>query len=258
MIADSVTMLRRNLKHMVRYPSATGLILGMPLIFMLLFVYAFGGTLGSGLGGPAGGRTAYLDYVVPGIILLAVGTAAQMAAISVAMDMTEGIIARFRTMAISRSSVLTGHVVGSVIQIMLAVAVVVGVAVLMGYRPAADPLDWLALAALLLLVAFALTWLSVALGLVSDSVETASNLPMFLMLMPFLGSGFVPTDSMAGGLRWFAEYQPFTPVTETLRALLGGEAVGADGAVAVAWSVGIALLGYLWARRLYTHKAPAA
>jgi ABC-2 type transport system permease protein len=250
-VTDSATMLRRNLRHMQRYPSMTLLILGMPVIFLLLFVYVFGGTLGAGLGGVAGGRAVYVNYVTPGIILLTVAAAAQATAISVAMDTTEGVVARFRTMAISRASVLTGHVLGSMIQSMLGVAVVIGIAALVGFRPTASLAAWIAAVGVLAMMSFALIWLSAALGLVSKSVETASNLPMFLLLLPFLGSGFVPTDSMPAGVRWFAEYQPFTPVTETLRGLLLGTPIGNNAIIAVAWCAGISLLGYLWARRLY-------
>ncbi|MFG2058761.1 ABC transporter permease [Micromonospora sp. NPDC048930] len=250
-VTDSATMLRRNLKHALRYPSLTLMVIALPVVFLLLFVYVFGGTLGNGLGGVSGGRAEYANYVTPGILLLAMAGAAQGTAISVAMDMTEGIVARFRTMSIARASVLTGHVVGAVLQTMLGLAVVVGVAFLVGFRPDAGALDWLAAAGLLVLVAFAITWLSVALGMVTKSVESASNLPMPLMLLPFLGSGFVPTDSMPAGLRWFAEYQPFTPIMETLRGLLFNTPSGGSAVTAVAWCVGISLLGYLWARRLY-------
>ena len=216
-VTDSMTMLRRQLRHMLRYPSMTVLLVGTPVVILLLFVYVFGGTLGAGL--PASvagsGRAAYLDYVTPGILLLTMAATAQGTAISVAMDMTEGIIARFRTMPIARASVLTGHVLGSVIQAVLAVVVVLAVELALGFRPDASMVEWVAVAGLVVLVAFALAWLCVALGLVSKSVETASNTPMFLLLLPFLGSGFVPTDSMPAGLRWFAQHQPFTPITET-------------------------------------------
>ena len=249
--ADSATMLRRNLRHMIRYPSMTLLIAGTPVVLLLIFVYVFGGTLGNGLGSQAGGRAGYLSYVTPGIVLLAVASVAQSTAISVAMDTTSGIVARFRTMAISRASVLTGHVLGSMIQSMLAIAVVVGVALAIGFRSAASPLAWLAAIGVLAMTAFALTWLSVALGLVSKSVETASNLPMFLMLLPFLGSGFVPAHSMPAGLRWFAEYQPFTPLTETVRGLLLGGPVGGHAIMAAAWCAGIAVLSYFWATKLF-------
>jgi ABC-2 type transport system permease protein len=251
-VTDSATMLRRQLRHTLRYPSMTLLLVGMPIVFLLLFVYVFGGTLGAGLGGLSGGRADYVDYVTPGIILITVASAAQGTAISVAMDMTEGIIARFRTMAIARVSVLTGHVLGSMIQTMLSIAVVIGVALLVGFRPTAGPAEWIAAIGVVAMVTLALTWLSVALGMVSKSVETASNLPMPLILLPFLGSGFVPTDSMPAGVRWFAEYQPFTPVTETLRGLLMGTPMHHHSAVlAISWCAGIGLVGYLWAKHLF-------
>ena len=249
-LQDSVTMLRRQLVHMVRYPIGLFLI-GIPVIILLLFVYVFGGTMGAGIAGVSGGRTEYLAYLVPGILLIAVATGSQMTAIAVAMDMTEGIIARFRTMSISRSSVLAGHVMSSMMQTMASIAVVIVVALLIGFRPTADALDWLGAIGLLTLVSFAITWLSVGMGLVTRSVETASNLPMPLMLLPFLGSGFVPTETLPSGIRWFAEYQPFTPIMETLRALLAGAAVGQGGLVAVIWCVGIAIVGYVWSARLY-------
>jgi ABC-2 type transport system permease protein len=255
-VNDSATMLRRNLRHMLRYPSMTVMLVGMPVIFLLLFVYVFGGTLGAGLGGVSGGRGAYVNYVAPGIILLTVAAVAQGTAISVAMDMTEGIIARFRTMAISRASVLTGHVLGSMIQAMLSIAVVIGVALLTGFRPTAAPVAWMAAIGVLAMITFALTWLCVALGLAAKTVETASNSPMFLILLPFLGSGFVPTRSMPTGLRWFAEYQPFTPATETLRGVLTGTPIGNNAIITMAWSAGIALLAYLWAKRLF-NRDPA-
>ncbi len=254
-MTDSATMLRRSLRRIARYPSMTLMLVGMPIVLLLLFVYVFGGTLGAGLGAASGGRAAYVNYVAPGIILMAVAGAAQGTAISVAMDMTAGIIARFRTMDISRGAVLTGHLLGSVIQTMLSLVVVIGVAIGVGFRPNAGPVEWLATAAILTLVAVALSWLSLALGLVSKSVETASSLPMVLMLLPFLGSGFVPTDSMPTGLRWFGDYQPFTPIIETLRGLLLGTPIGNRAVIAIAWCLGIAFLSYLWARRLFDRHA---
>ena len=261
---DSATMLRRNLLHLRRYPSLTVMILGMPIVFLLLFVYVFGGTLGSGLhtGLPTGtagtaaltGRAAYANYVAPAIILLTAAAVAQGTAISVASDMTQGIIARFRTMAITRSSVLTGHVLGSLIQSVLGMVVVTGVAIGVGFRPTATALEWLAAIGLVILVALAFTWLTVALGLAAKSVETASNSPMFLILLPFLGSGFVPTSSMPLVLRWFAEYQPFTPITETLRGLLLGTGIGHQAGLAVAWCAVIAVASYLWAKSLYRRR----
>lgn len=248
---DSATMLRRNLRLTLRYPVAAAGTVGIPIVFLLLFVFVFGDTMGAGLAGLSGGREEYLDYVTPGILLIAAAGAAQGTAISVAMDMKGGIIARFRTMAIARVSVLTGHVVGSLIQTMVAMAIVIGVALLLGFAPTADLREWLAAAGLLAMIAFALIWLAVALGMVTKSVEAASNLPMPLILLPFLGSGFVPTDSMPAGMRWFAEHQPFTPMMETLRGLLMGTPIGDSGVLAVAWCVAIGLGGYLWAKRLF-------
>jgi ABC-2 type transport system permease protein len=256
-LQDSATMLRRNLRRTLRYPSSAAAAVGIPLVFLLLFVYVFGDTLGAGLPGVSGGRAEYLDYVTPGIILLAVVGAAQGVAISVAMDMTEGIIARFRTMDIARVSVLTGHVVGSMIQTLLAIVIVFVVALALGFDPNATALEWVAVLALLALVTFALIWLSVALGLVSKSVETASNLPMPLFLLPFLGSGFVPTDTMPTALRWFAEYQPFTPIMETIRGLLLGTAIGSSAVLAIAWSAAIGLGGYVWAKHLFNRDPTA-
>ena len=250
-LSDSATMLRRNLRHMQRYPSMTLMNAGLPVVLLLLFVYVFGGTLGAGLGGVSGGRQAYIADVVPGILLMTVAVGATGTAISIAMDMTEGIVARFRTMAISRTSILTGHVVGSTIQTALALAVVMVVALVIGFRPTTGPLAWVAAAGVLALTTLAITWLSVALGMSTRSVETASNLPMFLVLLLFLGSGFVPTETMPDGLRWFAENQPFTPIIETLRGLLLGTPIGNSGLIAVAWCLAISLIGFLWARRLY-------
>jgi ABC-2 type transport system permease protein len=253
-VSDSATMLRRNLKHTLRYPTIPMYVIGMPVVFLLLFVYVFGGTLGAGLGGLHGDRTAYVNYVAPGIIMLAVATMAQGTAMSVASDMTEGIIARFRTMSIARSSVLTGHVLGSLIQAVLCSAVVFGVAIAVGFRPTADPLEWLGAFGMIALISLALTWLAVVLGLAAKSVESASNTPTFLMLLPFLGSGFVPTASMPAGLRLFAEYQPFTPVTETMRGLLLGTRIGDNAIIAIGTCAGIALVCYLFARRMYDRK----
>ncbi|GAB1645727.1 ABC transporter permease [Krasilnikovia sp. MM14-A1259] len=253
-LRDSATMLRRNLKRMLRYPSMTVTLVAMPVVFLLLFVYVFGGTLGAGLGA-ADGRAAYANYVAPAIILMTITATVQGTAISIAMDMTEGIIARFRTMHIARVSVLTGHVLGSVIQAMFSVTIVIGVALLVGFRPAAGLGGWLATAGFLVVVTFALVWLAVALGQVSQSVETASNLPMPLVLLPFLSSGFVPTESMPAGLRWFAEHQPFTPIIETLRGLLMGTPIGNDGWIALGWCAAIAAGGYLWSKRLFNRES---
>jgi ABC-2 type transport system permease protein len=253
--SDSAVMFRRSLRRILRYPSMTLILVGMPLVFLLLFVYVLGGTLGAGLvpdaAGASGGRADYVAYVVPGILVLTVAAAAQGTAITVAMDMTEGIIARFKTMPISRSSVLTGHVLGSLVQSVAGVVVVLAVALLMGFRPSAGVVDWLLTLALIILISIAVIWLCVALGLVSKSVESASNLPMFLTLLPFFGSGFVPTKSMPVGLRLLAEYQPFTPMIEALRGLLAGVPDAGTVIIAIVWCLAISIGGYVWARILY-------
>jgi ABC-2 type transport system permease protein len=259
-VTDSATMLRRSLRHIARYPAMTFIIVGMPVVFLLIFVYVLGGTLGAGLGHLPGaaaaghaatGRSAYVSYVTPGIVLLTVATAATATAVAIAMDMTTGIIARFRTMAISRAAVLTGQVLGRLIQSLLSIALVFGIAVLIGFRTDASLLAWLAVAGVLAVVTLAVIWLGVALGLAAKNVEMASNLPMFLLLLPFLGSGFVPTQSMPAGLRWFAEYQPFTPVIQTVRGLLAGTPIGSSALTSLAWFAGLGLVAYLWSRKLY-------
>jgi ABC-2 type transport system permease protein len=245
---DSSTMTRRQLKRLLRYPSMTVQLVATPVILLLLFVYVFGGTLGAGIGG---GRDTYVDYVVPGILLMAGVIAATGTAVMVATDMTEGIVARFRTMRISKASVLTGHVVGSVIQQLLGMACIIGVALAIGFSPNATAIEWVAAVGLLTLFIVAVTWLSVALGLRSPTPEAASNAPMPLILLPFLGSGFVPTDSMPTVLRWFAEYQPFTPIMETVRGLLLGTPIGSSAVIATAWCAGTAVLSYLWAKNTF-------
>jgi ABC-2 type transport system permease protein len=254
-LRDSRTMLRRNIRRMQRYPALTLQVVILPVVFLLLFVFVFGGTMGAGLGGAAGGRTEYLQYLVPGILLMTLVGTATGTAISVAMDMNEGIIARFRTMAISRGAVLTGHVIGSMIQAIFCAAIVTGVALLIGFRPSAGPLEWLSVVGLVASVSLAISWLSVALGIVAKSVESASNSPLLLMLLPFLGSGFVPTETLPAGIRWFAEHQPFTPFIEAVRSLLMGTPAGNSIVVSAIWCLAIAAVGYLWARSAYDRKS---
>ena len=175
-------------------------------------------------------------------------------AISVAQDLSEGIITRFRTMNISRSAVLMGHVLGNTIQLMIATVAVLAVALLMGFRAPASLLGWLGAAGLLALISYALCWLGVAFGVYARGVESASNLPTPIMILPLLSSGFVPTGSMPSWMQWFAEHQPFTPFTETLRSLLFGTPVGSNAWLSLAWIVVIGVGGWLWARRLYERK----
>ena len=256
-ISDSVTMLSRNLLHVVRYPGLSVFTILGPVVILLLTVFVFGGTLGAGLPGvdPAGGRDAYLAYVMPGILLITIAGTASGAAITVAMDMTEGITARFRTMAISRAAVLTGHVIGNTIQAVLAVALVLGVGVLVGFRPTATPLEWLGAAGLVVLIAFAVSWIGVAMGMQAKSVETASNLPLILTILPLLGSGFVPTASMPEWLQVFAQNQPFTPFIEAIRGLLLGTPLQLSPWLALGWSVVIGVGGYIWSMLIYERRS---
>lgn len=259
-VSDAVTMLNRNLLHMVRYPGLSVFTILGPVVILLLFVFVFGGTLGAGLpgaeaAGSGSGRAAYLAYVLPGILAMTIAGTAGGTATTVSMDMTEGITARFRTMAISRAAVLAGHVLGNTIQALIAVALVLGVGVLIGFRPSAGPMEWLGVAGLLALISFAISWLGVAMGIQAKSVETASNMPLILTVLPLLGSGFVPTASMPAALKWFADYQPFTPFIETVRGLLLGTPLGWNPVLALGWCVVISAIGYAWAMAKYERKS---
>ncbi|MGW6899325.1 ABC transporter permease [Streptomyces sp. NPDC054919] len=246
-VRDSSTMLRRNLLHARRYPSLTLNLLLTPVMLLLLFVYIFGGVMSAGIGGGGAGRSAYIAYVVPGILLMTIGSTVIGAAVSVSTDMSEGIIARFRTMAIHRGSVLIGHVIGSVLQSVASVVLVGAVAVAIGFRSTdATVLEWLAAFGLLVLFALALTWIAVGMGMASPNAEAASNSAMPLILLPLISSAFTPIDAMPGWFQPIAEYQPFTPAIETLRGLLLGTEIGHNGWLAVAWCLALAALGYRW------------
>jgi ABC-2 type transport system permease protein len=245
---ESTTMLGRELKHTLRYPlMLVGSIL-VPVVFLLLFVYILGGPIGDGLGEAARGAP-YVNYLVPGILMMTVAAGTGTTAINVCTDMTEGIVDRFRTMAITRGSVLTGHVGASVLRALVTTTIVTGVALLVGFRPEASVADWFAVAGIVLAFSFALAWLSVALGLGAKSVAGANGATLPIQfLLPFLSSAFVPAESMPAGVRWFTEHQPFTPVVESMRALLTGTPIGNTAYVALAWCAVIAVGGYVWAR----------
>ena len=258
---DVTTMARRSLLRMLRNPSMTVLLLSTPVVILLLFVYVFGGAFGAGVaaGTPPGaaGRTAYLHYITPAVLVMTAASIAQSTSISVAMDMTGWIVTRLRTMPVAAVAVLGGHVVGAVVQTLLSAAGVLGVAVLLGFRPGADPLGWLGLAGFCALFALMLTWLAVAMGAAARSVESASNTPMILLLLPFFGSGFVPVDTMPTPVRLIAEHKPFTPIIETIRGLLTGGPLPATTAwTAVGWCAGLAVVWWLWARAAYRRPRP--
>jgi ABC-2 type transport system permease protein len=245
---DSTTMLGRELKHTIRFPVMLISSILTPVVLLLLFVYILGGPIGAGLGAAARGAP-YVDFLVPGILMMTVAAGSATTAVSVCTDMTGGIIDRFRTMAVTRGAVLTGHVAASVLRTLVTITVVAGVALLVGFRPEASVVDWFAVAGIVAGFAFALAWLSAAFGLVAKTVAGANGATLPIQfLLPFLSSAFVPADSMPAGVRWFTAHQPFTQVVESLRALLTGAPVGNTGYLALAWCAAIALVGYLWAR----------
>ena len=250
-LADATTMFGRELRHTVRYPLMLIASIVSPVVFLLLFVYVLGGPIGGGIGAAAHGAP-YVDFLVPGILMMTVAAGTSTTSINVCTDMTGGIIDRFRTMAVSRGAVLSGHVGANVARTLLTTGAVTAMALLVGFRPEATAAGWLGVAGIVLAFSVALAWLSVAFGLVAKTVAGANSATLPLQfLLPFLSSAFVPAAAMPAGIRWFAEHQPFTAVVESLRALLAGRPAGTTGYVALAWCAAIALAGYLWARAAF-------
>ncbi|TJZ78118.1 ABC transporter permease [Rhodococcus oryzae] len=239
-------MLRRSLKHLLRSPDSMIMAVALPIMLMLLFVYVFGGAIDTG--------TAYINYVVPGIILLCAAFGASTTAVGVSSDMTEGIIDRFRTLPIAQSSFLTGHVLASVVRNLLTTAIVFAVALLMGFRPTSDPMKWLGAIGMIAAFVFALSYLSTALGLLAKNPEAAGGFTFVIMFLPYVSSAFVPAETMPTWLRWFAENQPITPIIETVRGLLMGTPIGNSAWLAVAWCAAIAAVGFVWANVLYRNR----
>jgi len=245
--ADSATMLRRNIRHTVRNPVALFNGIVMPLFVMLLLVYVLGGAFAIGV--------EYVDYATPGLIIMTIGYGVGATAAAVASDMATGAINRFRVMDVSRSAVLNAHVIATALRSLVAVAFVVGAAFLLGFRPEASFLQWLGVAGIVLLTIVAIGWLTVAFGLAARTPENAAFAVVPLVLLPFLSSAFVPADKMGPGVRQFAEYQPFTPIIETMRGLLNGTPSATSAMTAIAWCIGLTLVGYLWARATFTKRA---
>lgn len=243
-LAAELTFVGRGLRHSRRNPDALVLVLALPVFVMVLFVHVFGTAIDT-----AG--TRYVDYVVPGVILLCAGFGASSTAVGVCEDVLGGTVDRFRTLPVRSAAVLTGHVVASLCRNLVSTALVVGVALALGFRPDATPLEWAAAAGLVVLVVLALTWVSAAVGLVARSVEAASAFSFLVSFVPYVSSAFVPTDAMSPWLRWVADHQPATPVVDTLRGLLTGTAVGTAGWWAVAWSVGLLAAARVWAGWLF-------
>ncbi|MEV1092384.1 ABC transporter permease [Streptomyces microflavus] len=249
-VRDSSTMLRRNLLHVRRYPSMTLNLLLTPIMILLLFVYIFGDVMSAGIGG--NDRSDYIAYLVPGLMMMTIGSTVIGAAMSVSIDMTQGLIARFRTMAIFRGSLFIGHVVGSVLQVLASLVIVGAVAVAIGFRTTdATLLEWIAAVGLLALFALALTWIAVGMGMASPTPEAASNMAMPMILLPLISSAFIPAETMPGWFQPIAKYQPFTPATETLRGLLLGTEIGNNWWITLIWCLVLTVLGYRWARAVF-------
>ena len=246
MSTDSVIMLRRNFKHTVRNPTAVFNAVLFPVVLLLMFVYVIGRAFDVGVD--------YVDYATPGMIVLAICYGLSATALAVNSDMTKGIINRFKVMDISRSAVLNAHVAASMLRSLIAIAAIIGVAFALGFRSAASSLEWLAAIGLIVVVSFATSWLTVALGLAAKTPESAGMATVPLILLPFLSSAIVPVDKMGPGVRQFAEYQPFTPIIETLRGLLTGQPSAGDAIAALAWCAGIAVVGYLWALATFRRR----
>ncbi|SUA76336.1 Daunorubicin/doxorubicin resistance ABC transporter permease protein drrB [Nocardia otitidiscaviarum] len=246
-LADSSTMLGRNFKHIARNPVTIFNAALMPVVMMLIFVYVFGGAFDVG--------EDYIDYATPGMILLAISYGLSGTAVSVSSDMAKGIINRFKVMSVSRSAILIGHVVATIVINLVAIAAVIGVAFALGFRPAATATDWLGAIGVMLATSFAASWLTVALGMAAKTPESAGMSVVPLIMLPFLSTAIVPAEQMGQGVRQFAEYQPFTPIIEALRGFLSGNPSGGDTAAALAWCAGFAIVGFLWSRATFTKRA---
>jgi ABC-2 type transport system permease protein len=247
-LTDSTTMVRRVLRHTRRNPAALIISFLLPLIMLLLFNYAFGGALRTG-------GVRYLDFVVPGVLILGAAYAVQATALSVNADVSEGIIDRFATMAIARSCVLIGHVAGSTLRSLAGLVIVVIAALAIGFRATANPLRWLAALALVTLMLVAFAWLGTAFGLAAKTPNGAASMAVIVTLLPFLSGAFAPTDTMPGWLQVFTANQPMSQVISALRGLLLGGPAGNHEWLAVAWFAGIGLVGYLWARAAFSRRA---
>jgi ABC-2 type transport system permease protein len=245
-LRDSMIFIGRSTRHSVRSVDAMITSIAMPVIILLLFVYVFGGALR-----PGGG---YIDYVVPGIILLCAGFGSSTTAVKVNEDMTNGVIDRFRSMPIAGSAVLTGHVVASVVRNLASTVVVLGVALLIGFRPHGGAFAWLGVVGVLTLYMTTISWLSAAFGLIARSAEGAGSFSFLVMFVPYLSSAFVPPETMPAVLRGLADHQPITPITETLRGLMMGSPVGGTWITASAWCLGGIVLGWAGSAVLFDRR----
>lgn len=247
-VGDTVTLLGRSLRHITRSVDTIITTTIVPIAFLLLFVFVFGGAIRTGSGTP------YVNYLLPGILLITIASGIAYTGFRLFLDMKSGIFERFQSMPIARSSVLWAHVLTSVIANLTSVVVVVGVAILIGFRSGAGVLEWLAVAGILALFTLALTWIAVIPGLTAKTADGASVFSYPLIFLPFLSSAFVPTASMPGPVRWFAENQPVTSIVDAIRDLLAQKPVGADLGIALVWCVGILIVAYLAAMVVYRRR----
>ena len=244
---DSLAMIDRSVRGAIRQVDALLMSIVLPVFLMLLFVYVFGGAMSVG--------TEYVNYVVPGVILLCAGFGAASTAVAVASDMERGVIDRFRSLSIVRGSVLVGHVAASTLINLVATAIVIGVATIAGFRPEAGIVDWLLASGLVVLFIASLSWVATAIGLLVKNVEAANGATFFMLFLPYVSSGFVPTETMPGPLQAVAAHQPYTPMIESLRGLLLGTPVGNDAWTAVLWFGAILALGMAWSIRLFDRQS---
>ena len=241
---DTSILLGRSMRHILRSPDTIITVAVMPIAMMLLFVYVFGGAIETG-------TDNYVNYLLPGILLIAIATGTSYTAFRLFTDMQKGILTRFNSMPINRSAILWGHVLTSVISNIVSITIVILVALVMGFRSSAHVSEWLAVIGILLLFTFALTWLAVIPGLKAKTIDGASAFSYPLIFLPFISSAFVPTDSMPTVVRVFAENQPVTAIVDTLRSLFNSQPVGNDVWVALAWCVGLTIVAYIFAVRIY-------
>jgi len=244
---DTAVLTRRSLKHVTRSADTIITTAVIPVALMLLFVYVFGGAINSG-------SDSYVTYLLPGILLITIASGVSYTAFRLFTDTQSGIFERFQSLPIARSGVLWAHVLTSLIANLISVVIVVGVAVIMGFRSEAGLGAWLAVAGILILFTLALTWIAVIPGLTASSVAGASAFSYPLIFLPFISSAFVPTDTMPGTVRWFAEHQPVTSIVNSIRDLFAGQPVGSNIWVALAWCVGILIVAYVFAVAIYRRK----
>ncbi|HYI51509.1 MAG TPA: ABC transporter permease [Microbacterium sp.] len=244
---DTAVLTGRSLRHILRSPDTIITTAVTPVAIMILFVFVFGGAIDTG-------SYSYIDYMLPGILLITIASGIAYTAYRLFMDMQGGIFERFQSMPIARSSALWAHVLTSLVANTISLVIVIGVAFVMGFRTGAGVLAWLAVAGILILFTLALTWLAVIAGLSAKTVDGASAFSYPLIFLPFISSAFVPTDTMPAPVAWFAENQPVTPIVNTIRNLFAQQPVGNDIWIALAWCVGILVVAYFAAMSIYRRK----